>query len=158
MKSKFLILLLSCLMSTSIFAQEWSTATSSNKANGRVIIFRFISKFNANLDRTSQQNRIIIAWKYKSENGMPSLNERERMDAMEDALQPALEKDGFATLALVSTGEDLREWTYYVKTEKEFFSRLNKALAGQTAFPINIHTAVDPKWSMYEKFRASVRK
>lgn len=145
-------------MSTTTFAQEWSTATSSNQTTGRVIIFRFVSKFTANFDRTSQPNRIIIAWKYESENGMPSFAERERMDAMEDALQPALEKDGFATLALVSTGEDLREWTYYVKSEEDFFSRLNNALAGQTAFPIDIHTAVDPTWGMYEKFRAGVRE
>jgi hypothetical protein len=145
-------------MCTTTFAQEWSTATSSNQSTGRVIIFRFVSKFAASFDRTSQPNRIIIAWKYKSEKGMPVFDERERMDAMEDALQPALEKDGFATLALVSTGEDLREWTYYVKSEEEFFSRLNNALAGQTVFPIEIHTATDPTWGMYEKFRAGVRE
>ena len=80
------------------------------------------------------------------------------MDAMEDALQPNLEKDGFATLALVSTGENLREWTYYVKSEEEFFSRLNKALAGKAVFPIDIHTAADSTWAMYEKFRAGVRE
>jgi hypothetical protein len=158
MKIKFLLLFLSCIISTTTFAQEWSTATSSNPTTGRVIIFRFVSKFIATFDRTSQPNRIIIAWKYRSEKGMPSFAERERMDALEDALQPALEKDGFATLALVSTGQDLREWTYYVKSEKEFFSRLNKALSGKTAFPIDIHTAPDPKWSMYEKFKAGLRE
>lgn len=89
---------------------------------------------------------------------MPSFDERERMDALEDALQPTLEKDGFATLALVSTGEDLREWTYYVKSKEEFVVRLNKALAGQSAFPIEIHSANDPTWGMYEKFRAGVRE
>jgi len=80
------------------------------------------------------------------------------MDAMEDLLQHTLEKDGFATLALVSTGENLREWTYYVKSEEEFFSRLNEALAEKPAFPIDIHTAADPTWGMYEKFKTGVRK
>nr|WP_314857655.1 DUF695 domain-containing protein [uncultured Undibacterium sp.] len=147
-------------MSTATFAQhaqQWSTATSSNQSTGRVIIFRYVSKFAPNFNRTSQPIRIIIAWKYQSEKGMPSVEERERMDAMEDTLQPKLEKDGFATLALVSTGENLREWTYYVKSEEEFFSRLNKALAGKAVLPIDIHTAIDSKWAMYEKFRAGVR-
>lgn len=80
------------------------------------------------------------------------------MDLMEDALEPLMEKDGFATLALVSTGENLREWTYYAKSEDEFMARLNKALAGKPAFPIEVHTATDPKWTMYEKFKAGVQK
>lgn len=89
---------------------------------------------------------------------MPSKEERELMDSMEDALHPKLETDGFATLALVSTGEDLREWTYYVKSEEEFFARLNKALEKKAVFPIELHTATDPKWEMYEKFRAGMQK
>ena len=80
------------------------------------------------------------------------------MDLMEDALEPQMEKDGFATLALVSTGENLREWTYYAKSEGEFMARLNKALAGKSAFPIDVHKAADPKWAMYEKFKAGVQK
>jgi hypothetical protein len=46
---------------------------------------------------------------------------------MENALESALEEEHFATLALVSTGEVLREWTYYAKCEREFVARLNYA-------------------------------
>ena len=75
---------------------------------------------------------------------------------MENALESALEKDHFATLALVSTGEDLREWTYYARAEKEFMARLNFGFAEMPAFPIEIHSASDPDWEMYEKFRAGL--
>ncbi len=34
--------------------------------------------------------------------------------------------------------------------------RLNLALAGMSAFPIEIHTANDPTWSMYAQFTALV--
>lgn len=44
------------------------------------------------------------------------------MNLLEDALESVLKEDGFATLALVSTGEDLREWTYYAKSEDEFMA------------------------------------
>ena len=63
------------------------------------------------------------------------------MDAMEDLLTAAVEADGFSSLALVSTGEDLREWIYYTKSEDGFLARLNRALGGHPAFPIEIHTA-----------------
>ena len=80
------------------------------------------------------------------------------MDLMDDALQPLMEKDVLATLALVSTGENLREWTYYAKSEREFMARLNRALAGKPVFPIEVHMAADPKWNMYEKFKAGVQR
>jgi hypothetical protein len=89
---------------------------------------------------------------------MPFKEEHERMDALEDALAPSLYEDNLATLALVSTGENLREWTYYVRSEDEFMARLNHALAGEEPFPIEIHTASDPEWSMYETFKAGVKQ
>ena len=89
---------------------------------------------------------------------MPSVEERKRMDAMEDALEPVLEKDNFATLALVSTGEGLREWIYYVKSEDGFMERLNHALTGHSEFPIEVSSAPDPKWSTYETFKAGVKE
>ena len=58
----------------------------------------------------------------------------------------------FATLALVSTGADLREWIYYVKSEEGFLARLNQALGAQSPFPIEIHIAEDSKWSNYQEF------
>ncbi len=158
MKRLILLATTAIAMSTSAFAQTWATATSTNQSNGRVIIFRYINELDPNLNRTSQPDRIILAWKYQSESGMPTSTERQRMDLMEDSVAPIVEKDGFATLALVSTGENLREWTYYAKSEAEFMVRLNNALSKQTAFPIEIHTAADPKWTMYEKFKSGVRK
>jgi hypothetical protein len=139
-------------------AQTWATATSTNQSNGRSIIFRYINEFREGFNRASQPDRVILVWKFQSESGMPVVAERERMDAMEDLIHPVLEDDGFATLALVSTGENLREWTYYVKSKSEFMVRLNEALASQSAFPIEAHATADPKWTMYETFKAGVAK
>jgi hypothetical protein len=80
------------------------------------------------------------------------------MDRMEDLLGPVVEKPGFAMLALVSTGEGLREWTYYVRSEQQFLKALNQALAGAPRFPLEIHAAPDPQWSTYERFRRGVRE
>ena len=73
-------------------------------------------------------------------------------------MEAVLKESGFATLALVSTGEGLREWTYYAKSEDEFMARLNYAFAGIPKFPIDIHTAHDPSWDLWEQFKAGVKK
>jgi hypothetical protein len=132
----------------------WATAKSIHRGNGRVIVWRYAKELNPAFDRTSQPIRIIIIWKYEAESGMPHKEEHARMNALEDALAPVLAGDDFATLALVSTGEKLREWTYYAKSEDEFMGRLNKAFREEVPFPIEIAIAPDPEWSMYEKFRA----
>ena len=134
----------------------WATAVSTNSHNGRKIIFRYAEHLRPTFDRGSQPIRIIIVWKYKSENGQPIAEDNQRMILLEDALESALETDRFATLAMVSTGEDLREWTYYARSESEFMARLNYALAGMAAFPIEIHSASDPSWGVYEQFKAGV--
>ncbi len=74
------------------------------------------------------------------------------MDQLEDLLFPHIEENGFATLALVSTGDNLREWTYYAESAADFIGRLNLALAGFPAFPIEIHDESDPDWDYYTRF------
>jgi uncharacterized protein DUF695 len=136
----------------------WATAVSTNSHNGRKIIFRYAEQLSPAFDRATQPIRIIVAWKYHSENGQPIAEDHQRMIQLEDALESALEEDHFANLALVSTGEDLREWTYYAKSENEFLARLNYALAGMPAFPIELHAAGDPNWEMYEQFKTGVKE
>lgn len=137
-------------------AQTYATATSTNHSNGRVIIFRYVETFGPAFSKQTQPDRVILDWKYKSEKGMPSVQERERMDELEDTLAPHVEADGFATLVLVSTGEDLREWVYYTRSQDEFLKRLNAALHGKLAFPIEIHADADPSWATYETFKSGV--
>ena len=138
--------------------QRWATAISTDKQTDRKIIFRYAEAFSPTFDRASQPIRIFIVWKYQSERGQPTAEELQRMYLLEDALEPVLDHDHFATLAMVSTGEDLREWTYYAKSEDEFMARLNFAFAGMTSFPVEIHIAHDPKWDAYQQFRAGVKE
>jgi hypothetical protein len=66
---------------------------------------------------------------------MPSFEERQQMDELEDLLKPKVETGGLSTLVLVSTGENLREWIYYTRSEGEFM-QLNVALRGRPRHPI----------------------
>ena len=145
-------------MTLSSNVRVWATAVSTNAHNGRKIIFRYAKELSATFDPMSQPVRIIIVWKYESESGQPPAEDHQRMNLLEDVLESALNRDCFATLALVSTGEGLREWTYYAKSEDEFMARLNYACARIPAFPIDIHTAYDPDWDVYGQFKAGVRE
>jgi hypothetical protein len=145
-------------MAFSSNVRSWATAISTNEQNGRRIVFRYVEELSASFDQACQPVRVIVVWKYQSENGQPTSADHKRMNELEDMLESVLNEDGFATLSLVSTGEDLREWTYYTKSEAEFMARLNYALAGMSAFPIEIHVASDPHWDVYERFRAGVKK
>lgn len=138
--------------------RTWATAISTNANNGKRIIFRYAKELHLGFDPASQPIRIIVVWKYESDTGQPLAEDHERMNQFEDILEAALNRDGFATLALVSTGEGLREWTYYAQTEEEFMARLNYAFAGLPEFPIEIHTAYDPSWEPYEHFKAGVKE
>jgi len=135
---------------------EWATAISKNK-NDRRIIFRYAKQFRAEFSRRSQPIRIDILWTYTSESGLPIAEDRERMDKFEDTLEVALDQEACATLALVSTGEELRQWTYYARSESEFGARFDFAISGMPEFPIEIHAAHDPEWSTYDKFVAGVK-
>ena len=134
----------------------WATAKSTHSGNGRVVIFRFAKELRPYFDRTSQPDRIIIVWRYESETGQPAFDEHQRMNLLEDTLAPVLFEEEFATLALVSTGENQREWIYYAESGDEFTNRLNQALAGKS-YAINIYMAADPTWETYEAFIRGVQ-
>jgi Family of unknown function (DUF695) len=140
-------------MSSNPTVDVWATAKSTRRSDGWLTVWRFAKELNPNFNRSSQPYRFIIVWKYQAERGIPVKEEHDRMNAMEHAL----DWDSFATLALVSTGDNLREWTYYARSEDEFMERLDEALADDMEeFPIEIHSAHDPEWSMYEEFRSGV--
>jgi hypothetical protein len=138
--------------------QVWATAISTNAGNGRKIFFRFAKEFRPSFDRASQPDRIIIVWRYESETGQPVTDEHQQMNLLEDSVESILRQDNFATLALVSTGENLREWIYYAKSADEFLDRFNLALVGLPVFPIDIHTASDPAWLNYEQFKSGLKE
>ena len=136
--------------------RTWATAKSTDSETGRKIIFRYAEAFSPTFNRLSRPIRVFIVWRYQSEHGQPKAEDLQSMNQLEDALEPVLGQ--VATLALVSTGQDLREWTYYAKSEDEFMARLNFALFGKLPFPIEIHIAHDAMWRTYEQFRAGVKE
>lgn len=149
-----------CLVAgaTGALAQTWAIAQSKNAAGDRAIIYRYQQQFAKGHRRAALPTRVVVVWLYEGSNGMPVKADQLRMERMEDLLQAAFERTGGATLVLVSTGEDRREWTYYARSEDVFFSHLNRALGREPRFPIEIHAGEDPTWSTYDHFRTLVKE
>ncbi len=135
----------------------WATATSVQKSTGRTLFFRYIRDFTPQFQRSDYADRVAIVWQYESPTGMPQMPDRDHMDRLEDLLSSSLEAASLATLVLVSTGENMREWIYYTRSEADFMAQLNTALDPQKPFPIEVHAAPDPDWKSYEDFLAAVR-
>jgi hypothetical protein len=137
-------------------ASVWATAVSRDAQTERSTIFRYLVEPSVGFSRTRQPVRVVLVWGFQSDTGMPTHDEVQRMDKMEHALERTVEKSGAATLAIVATGEGLREWTYYAVSENEFLAQLNRGLSGHDKFPIEIHVNDDPEWLAYQYFKEDV--
>jgi hypothetical protein len=80
------------------------------------------------------------------------------MDRMEDLVSSRLVPTGTAALVLVSTGEGVRRWIYYAKSEEAFATQLKLALAQAPRFPVELHVAEDREWSSYKAFRQALQE
>jgi len=136
----------------------WSNATLTNPADGRAIEYRYVKEFAPGFEPSSMPARFTFVWHYESANGMPSASERESMQRLEDLLSSRLTSTGSAALVLVSTGENVRRWIYYAKSQEVFLVQLNLALAQAPRFPMEMHAADDREWSSYKAFRQALQE
>ncbi|KKL95621.1 hypothetical protein LCGC14_1852770 [marine sediment metagenome] len=140
------------IATTAAADDKWSVGTIED--NGRPIIIRAISNIPENIDPSLYRNMIAITWKFKSESGMPSSEEKERMNDLEDSISSLVESKSQAILTIVVTGNEVAEWQFYAKSQEDFMGLLNQALAGKEVFPIEVSLQKDPEWAAYNKFRA----
>ena len=85
----------------------------------------------------------------------------EQKDSSTRAVRTAREMlDGFSNLALVRTGDGVREWTYYARSGHEFLERMKAVLPGHPQFAgkVLVEVAADPGWSAYEDFRGHLQR
>ena len=136
----------------------WATATATRPSDGHRIIYRFVQEYQPAFDRSKYPVRVTVSWRYDSATGMPSVPERESMDGFEDRLAPHLEQSSLASLALVRTGDNLRQWTYYAKTEGAFRKEFDQTIGAKSLLPIEVKFELEPRWETYEQFVRGVRK
>jgi hypothetical protein len=158
MKHRLLVGVLALAMAAASPAQTWATATATNPEGDRVVVYRFLKHLPPGLNKASQPDRFIVDWKYEGARGMPATAERQRMDAMEDALEAVDGGGRSMTLAIVSTGNNLRRWVYYAQSKQDFTALLSRAKETMPGLPLELRSEADPEWKTYEAFKATVKE
>ncbi|MDH6304539.1 hypothetical protein M2459_001272 [Parabacteroides sp. PF5-5] len=130
---------------------EWFTALSGNESGDLVTVIGrdSLAEF---IQSGKYKERVEITWKYEpDEKGMPSEPDAERMEAVQETLQKAMEKkDKLSILTAIYTGGGEKIWVFYTRTVRVFGERLNEVLAPFELLPISIYTELDPDWEEYK--------
>lgn len=130
-------------------SNEWFTALSENE-NGQIVIVSGRDELTEFVQSGKFKERVEITWKYEGDDkGMPSEELAVRMEAVQEALKKAMEKDKLSILTSVYTGGGEKIWVFYTRTVRVFGERLNEALVAFDLLPISIYTEVDPEWEEY---------
>jgi uncharacterized protein DUF695 len=102
----------------------------------------------------------VVDWKYDGSgfNGMPAPGVNERMLAFENALAEKVESPNTCLLVFSRTGNNLKQFVYYVRDSEEFLKRLNDALKDQPRYPIEITFHDDAGWKDLKSFLTKFEK
>lgn len=129
----------------------WWTAPAESES-GRLIMVtgrKDVEKFRSN---PRFGIRIEVTWKYTpASDGMPSEEESETMEKVQEALQEVLRKDPVAVLTGIYTGDGSRDWVFYSLSTHIFGKKLNEALEPFPLLPITVYCENDPQWEEYDE-------
>ncbi|MDE5725771.1 MAG: DUF695 domain-containing protein [Duncaniella sp.] len=129
----------------------WWTAPAESES-GRLIMVtgrKDVEKFRSN---PRFGIRIEVTWKYTpASDGMPSEEESETMEQVQEALQEVLRKDPVAVLTGIYTGDGSRDWVFYSLSTHIFGKKLNEALEPFPLLPITVYCENDPQWEEYDE-------
>lgn len=130
-------------------SNEWFTALSESES-GQLVTVAGREGLTEFVQSGKFKERVEITWKYEGDaKGMPPEALAVQMEAMQETLRKAMEKDKLSILTGVYTGSGEKIWVYYTRTVRVFGERLNEALASFELLPITIYTEVDPGWEEY---------
>jgi len=139
-------------------SDTWSLAEGS--IEGRPSVIRFRPTLKEYLGDARYPRRLQITWTFQGDgqSGMPSSDESEAMESLEDLLVPAFERAEAGLLAFVFTHGGNREWHFYVSPSVNLGAVVNDALASSPAMPIKLNVEDDPEWSEFAGLLESVSR
>lgn len=132
-------------------SDKWFTALADNE-DGTYTFISGRSDIEEFINSGKMKERVEVKWNYeKDEKGLPA-NDKEAqiMEAVEERLRTALEKDKLAILTGIYTGQGKREWVFITRNTAAFGERLNQALEGLPPLPIEIYAEQDPDNEEYK--------
>lgn len=127
----------------------WNIAEGEN--DGTPFTLRFRPHLKDFIHSQHYKKHLVISWSYESDNSslMPSEEQIELMENIENSLIENLESELQAVLTFIFTGQNRRDWHWYSKDIAETGELLNNALVDFEKLPIEITAEDDENWSEY---------
>lgn len=146
--------------STGTKADVPSRFIAESNEDGVPVIWKVVNGRPSSSEEDTLRVAAVVDWKYDGTrfNGMPAPGVNERMLAFERALADRIESPNTCLLVFSRTGNNLKQFVYYVRDSEEFLKRLNDALKGQPRCPIEITFHDDPGWKDLKSFLAKFEK
>ena len=73
------------------------------------------------------------------------------MIVLEDTIEDHIENDQVLRHVYSRTGNNLKEFVYYINDQDKFLEAFNKALSGQPRYPIAINFYQDVGWEDFKR-------
>lgn len=121
------------------------------------IVYKYLSQLPNEKERDKLNWLTVISWKYDGSinNGMPPQETNDSMIALEDALETIKGEGNIYEMAYTATGNDLKEFVYYISDRDAFMKNFNEALSDHPSYPLAINFYEDPDWSDLSKLHAN---
>ena len=122
-------------------------------SDGFPIIVRLVPELPEKRLRAELKWLTVVSWQYdeSANNGMPAPDTNEHMLKLEDALLGEVAAFRGWRHAYTRTGKGLKEFAFYIDDRDLFIGRLNRALAGQPRYPIEVNFYEDPEWNDFSE-------
>ena len=138
---------------------EGSWSIAEGKDDGLPIIYRYRSGIPNGINESNYPNMISIVWQYdEDENqGMPS----EDTNAMQTEFDNALDAIGtgeIGVLMIAITGNNQKEWIWYVKDTHNWMNQMVECLNGHPQYPLNFEHHEEKTWDTYKLFIQKMTK
>ena len=134
-------------------SNEWWTAPTESE-NGRLVMVTGRRDMEQVMSSGKYNDRVEVTWKYEGEaNGMPDKPTSMLMEEVTESLQAVFKKDPVAIMTGIYTGDDERNWVFYVKNMHIFGHRFNQALEQFDLLPIDLYAEKDPDWEEYREMK-----
>jgi len=133
--------------------ETWTVAKSSVK--GIPVIYKFMNELPDEITRGKLPWLTVVSWKYdgSTNNGMPTRDVNDGMIELEDSLEAIVGREAIYFDVYSATGNDLKEFVFYISYQAEFVENFNDAMSGKPRYPIEINFYEDKEWSDLAKLQ-----
>jgi hypothetical protein len=129
--------------------EPWLLATGTHGDTPMVLRLRTAPPLDA--ERAVFPLLVMIRWPFEpdGDDALPDEDDLETMIEFEEALDAAMNEQGWGRLVAVVTAGGTREWRIYTQDLDRFQEGLNEALIGRPRYPLDFETFEDPDWGGY---------